>query len=280
MRALWLVVLVACASGPRDRTAPPWWRGAWKLEWVKIKDAAPTLTRVVRDVQTPTVFGSVRIPLDRPAFPNAKSFADLDDTQLQVLLEQRGGFAGTSSFEGHVAAWTHEIDFQPINSADTARLERLGPSTALEVGLDGGFSELWWSMSSGDGKYLGIKIANGSRTERMLVVVGDHFVYARNRKRDLPPGASLSAIAAGKSRDEVVEMLDCELSYGIVRGGRVPWEIRFSTLPWREGQPLAFASEVVVNGSGPAPRTPTPGWSVPMNTFTRDDLRLMFAAAK
>lgn len=136
------------------------------------------------------------------------------------------------SFKGDIAVWEHEIDFHPPNTPDTARLERLGPTSVLEKGLGGDFSELWWSIGSGDGKYLGIQIKQGARTERMLVIVGDHFVYARDRSRDLPPAESLS---------------------------------------------LDFVREITVDGSGTlAPRTSTPGWSVPVNTFAGDDLRVLF----
>ncbi len=63
----------------------------------------------------------------------------------------------------------------------------------------------------------------------------------------------------------------------MIRSGRVPWEIRFSTLPWREGKPLDFAGEITLDPQGaPVPRAPIEGWSVPVNTFARDDLRILF----
>lgn len=265
-------------TAPAD-SAAIWYRGAWKREWFADENGAPSETSIVHDLQTPTLFGSIRIPLDRPAFPGAKSFDDLDDAQLAMLLHQRGGFAGLASFDGDVAVWDHEIDFQPVHGVDTARLKRTSPTAVLEEGLRGEFKELWWSMASGDGKYLGIKVANDHRTERILVVVGDHFVHARNRKRDLPVAKSMSAIVKtmGATRAQIIEMLDCELSYGTIRSGRVPWEIRFSTLPWLEGKPLELASAIALDAAGqPAPRTPTPGWSVVVNTFERADLEVLF----
>jgi hypothetical protein len=278
---LCICALAACASPivkattVEAGTAPSWFRGAWKREWSKEKDEAATETRIVRDLQTPTIFGSVRIGLDRPPLPNATSFDDLDDAQLAALLDQKG-FAGTASFKGEVAVWEREIDFRPPNSADTARLKPLSPTTVLEEGFDGS-SELWWSMSSGDGKYLGIKITGNKRTEVILTVVGDHFVYARNRRRDLPRAESLAALAVNATRAQLIELLDCELSYGTIRSGRVPWEVHFSTLPWREGKPLEFARSITVDASGnPSPRVPTPGWTVAIDTFEAQDLRLLF----
>jgi hypothetical protein len=242
-------------------------------------------TSIVRDLQTPSVFGSVRIALDRPAFVGANSFADLDDAQLAVLLTQRGGFAGTASFVGEnatsIATWNHEIDFQPRNGVDAARLTQTGPTTVLEESLDGTFDELWQSVPGGDGNCLGLKITRAGRVERMLIVVGDHFVYARNRTRDLPDAPSLTELVATThaTRAQIIEMLDCELSYGLVRSGRVAWEVRLSTLPWREGRVLEFASEVVIGQAViPRPRAPRIGevWTVPVNTMTQEDLTAMF----
>jgi hypothetical protein len=272
---------------PTLRTAPPWFVGAWKREWMRPRGGTACETSIVRDLQTPSVFGSVRIALDRPAFVGANSFADLDDAQLVVLLTQRGGFAGTASFVGEnatsIATWNHEIDFQPRNGVDAARLTQTGPTTVLEESLDGTFDELWQSVPGGDGNCLGLKITRAGRVERMLIVVGDHFVYARNRTRDLPDAPSLTELVATThaTRAQIIEMLDCELSYGLVRSGRVAWEVRLSTLPWREGRVLEFASEVVIGPTViPRPRAPRIGeaWTVPVNTMTQEDLTAMFGA--
>jgi hypothetical protein len=270
-------------------SAPSWFVGAWKREWTRPRGGTACETSIVRDLQTPSIFGSVRIPLHRPAFPRAQSFADLDDIQLAALLTQRGGFAGTASFVGEnatsiattTATWQHEIDFQPRNGIDSARLTQTGATTVFEEAIDESGDELWCSISSGDEKCLGLKITRAERVERMLIVVGDHFVYARNRTRDLPDAPSLTELVATThaTRAQIIEMLDCELSYGLVRGGRVAWEVRLSTLPWREGEALEFASEVVIDPTViPRPRAPRIGeaWTVPVNTMTREELAAMF----
>ena len=284
---MFLVFALAACSAPAVKRepvtteAPAWFRGAWKLEWEAAKGQPRSAHRIVRDLQTPAMFGSFRMNLDRPAFSGVKSFEDLDDAQLAILLRQRGGFAGTATFKGDVALWDHEIDFQPPDTADTAHLKQLTATTVLEESPEGG-RELWWSMSSGDGKYLAIKVATGKRTERILVVVGDHFVYARNRARDLPRADSLVALATQTTatRAQIIELLDCEVSYGTVRSGRVPWEVRFSTLPWLESKSLEPARSIVIDASGaPSPRTPTPGWSLVINTFDPQDLVVLFPPA-
>ena len=164
---------------PADNTAPIWFRGVWKREWMKDGASAPLEDRIVRDVQTPSIFGSVRVPLSRPKI-SAKSFDELDDAQLHALLEQKG-FAGTATFAGHVATWRHDIDFRPPNDVDTARISQQTATMVLEEGLDGSFSELWWNLAPGETRFLGIEERRNGRVEQILSVVGDHFVYARNR---------------------------------------------------------------------------------------------------
>jgi hypothetical protein len=237
--------------------APPWFRGAWKREWIRY-DGEPFEDRIVRDVQTPSVFGSVRIPIDRP---QVSSFADADDAQLRALLAQKG-FAGIATFDGDIATWHHAIDFQPPEAPDTARILQRGPSTVLEEGLDGSFAELWWNLAPNDSRFLGVEVTRDDRVSELLAVVGDHFVYARDRARDLPPAESLAALAT--TRAQMIELLDCELSYGYVRGGRRPWQIAYSTLPWREGQAIDFV-RLHANGT------------LLVNTFTEEDLRALVA---
>jgi hypothetical protein len=106
-------------------------------------------------------------------------------------------------------------------------------------------------------------------------------VYARNRARDLPKADSLTALVAAQhaTRAQIIEYLDCEFSYGTVRSGRIPWEIHYSTLPWREGKALDFAKDIVIDPGGkPTPRAPGVGetWTVPVNTMVRDDLIALF----
>ncbi len=275
-------------------SAPRWFVGAWKREWMRLRGEPADETLIVRDLQTPTIFGSCRIALDRPTFVGAHSFADLDDAQLAALLTQRGGFAGTASFVGEVApvppvstvaTWDHEIDFQPRNSVDTARLTQTSATTVLEESLDETFDELWCSMSPHEGRCLGLKITRANRLERMLIVVDDHFVYARNRTHDLPHAHSLTELVARTraTRAQIIELLDCEFSYGLVRGGQVGWQVRHSTLPWREGRALEFANEVATDDRGaPRARIAVDGeaWTVPINTMTREDLVEMFRAPR
>jgi hypothetical protein len=54
----------------------------------------------------------MRLPIERPSFSGATSFADLTDAELLLLARQRG-FAGRVTAVADIITWHHEIDFQP-----------------------------------------------------------------------------------------------------------------------------------------------------------------------
>src|SRR3569832_1788794 len=62
--------------------------GAWQRDWIRLHGCAPDTGIAVRYVQTPSVFGDLRIPGVRPDVAPATSFADLGDDQLAALAHQ------------------------------------------------------------------------------------------------------------------------------------------------------------------------------------------------
>ena len=285
--------LVACVNhAPQTAGAPPvadltqppdWMRGIWTRDWIQ-RGAARTSTFDVHYLQTPSLFGDVRIPMARPSFANANSFADLTDEQLRALARQRG-FMGRTTVAGLISTWHHEIDFQPPDgSDDIGRLERHGSDAMYEHAPDSSYIESWQRTSSGDARFLAIRVTQAGRTRRALLVAGDEFMYVRNRGSDLPTAESLDSLIAVTRADRarIVAYLDCEFSYGRVRSGAVPWEIRRSTLPWREGRHLDFVDSITVadGATTPSLRVPSTGeWTVPVNTLSRAELVRLFTGA-
>jgi hypothetical protein len=262
-------------------TLPPWLPGAWTREWIERKGARSDLFDV-RYLQTPSAFADVRIPRGRPSFPHATSFADLSDAELMELAKQRG-FSGHTTAARDVATWHHEIDFQPPDtSEDAGRLERVDDSHMFEHALDGSYVESWRSLRASETGFLVVRMERGARLQRVLLVVGDDFLYVRNRRSELPTAESLESLIASTSasRAQIIEYLDCEFSSGLVRGGSVPWMIERSTLPWREGKRLDFADRLVVTDAGlvAIPDVASPETlHVALNTFARGDLKVLFA---
>lgn len=272
-------VVGAESPGPGAQL-PRWLWGEWTRDWIQ-RGKARSSTVDVHYLQTPTYFADIRIPKERSGLSGAKSFADLTDSQLRLLASQNG-LAGLTTLAGTVATWSDEIAFQPFDGTpDTSRLERRSPIVMHEVGLDGSFTESWRRVSGGSGKFFVVRVEHSGRLMRYLVVVGNRFVYVRNRSRDLPTASSLEALieTTKATRGQVVEYLDCEFSAGRVRGGSVPWEIQQSTLPWREGHRLEFVDLLSVRADGVV-SVPNPvgndRWSIPVNTLKPSDIGSLF----
>jgi hypothetical protein len=254
--------------------------GAWQRDWIRRQRGAPDASVVVRYVQAPSVFGDLRIPGDRPDMSPAASFADLSDEQLAALAHQNG-FAGFTTVDGANATWHHEIDFQPAgDGSDIGRIEPVGAGRMFEHALDDSYVESWSALDRGGGLFAA-RVERHGRVDQLLAVAGAHFVYARARAIDLPPGESITALIAAThpARDTLIAYLDCEISYGTTRG----WRIERSTLPWQQGKRLAFADRVVIDAAGlPTPRTSADGeaWSFPEVSFPVGELRAMFTAGR
>jgi hypothetical protein len=272
---------LATPTAPNSTAAvPDWLRGVWTRDWIQ-EGKAKSNTLDVHYLQTSTYFADIRIPRDRTRFPNAKSFADLTDQQLRLLARQNG-FTGLTTTSGAVATWNHDIQFQPSDGApDRGRLQRIAPARMHEHGLDGSYIESWKSTTGGNGHFLVIRVEHAGRLLRTLVVVGNQFVYVRNRAKDLPAAASFEALidSTKANRAQIEEYLDCEFSVGRVRGGEVPWEIEQSTLPWREGRHLDFVEEIAPaeGRNGLVPRSLDDNqWTVPVNTLIARQIGELF----
>lgn len=251
--------------------------GAWQRDWIRRRGGAQDASVTVRYVQTPSVFGDLRIPGDRPDVAPATSLAALTDDQLAALARQ-GGFAGFTTIAGANATWHHEIDFYPADDgADIGRIEPDGGHRMFEHALDGAYVESWSALDRGTGGFFAARVERQGRVDQLLAVAGEHFVYARARAVALPSGASLTELIARThpARDTVIAYLDCEISYGTTRG----WQIERSTLPWQQGKRLAFADRIAVDAGGqPAPRAPAAGeaWSFPVVALAPGQLHALF----
>jgi hypothetical protein len=252
--------------------------GAWQRDWIRRGGGPTDRGVIVRYVQTPSAFGDVRIPADRPDLAHAASLAELSDDQLAELARQ-SGFAGIATMDGLTATWHHEIDFQPPGGADLGRIEPGGVGRMFEHALDGSYVERWTALGGGGGPFLAVRVAREGRLGQLLVVAGEHFVYARARTVELPAAASIGQLIAQTqpSRERIIGYLDCEISYGRV----ADWQVEHSTLPWRQGKRLAIADRLAIAGDGRlVPRSAAAGevWSVSLNTLSPAELGAVFAA--
>jgi hypothetical protein len=150
-----------------------------------------------------------------------------------------------------------------------------------EHGLDGSYIESWSSTTGSNQHFLVIRVEHGGRLLKTLVVVGNQFVYVRNRAMDLPAAESFDALidSTKAGRPQIEEYLDCEFSWGQVSGGSIPWQIEQSTLPWREGHHLDFVENIssTEGRNGLAPRVAGDDvWTVPVNTLIAREIGELF----
>lgn len=273
----------AAADSSEHAALPPFLPGVWSRDFIRRRGVLGENLRV-RYLQALGPFGDVRIPSDRASNAKVGAFDDLTDAQLRVLARQKG-FTGHTTFDGRVVTWHHEIDFQPDSSRDASNVSLVDDLHFLETGLDSSFVEQYTRLPLGDGRRFAMRVERNGRLDRVLIVVGDWFYFARNRATALPAAASFDALIAAKAptRAQLIAWLDCELSAGRVSGGVVPWEIQTSTLPWREGRHLAFVDALSVDS---AHRVVFPAasagerWSVTQQVMTPAALSALFAHAR
>jgi len=287
-------------SADRGSQLPSKLLGVWTREWIRRPgiatqdpNAVQNSPQLVRYLQTPSFFGDMRLPVDRPDLSRATSFNDLTDEDLRMLAKQQGFVGYTTMVQGSGSAgpsqstsgpvtveWHRQMDFEPpTGNLDRGRLEFVSKVQMNENGLDGSYTEHWASITNGDDRFFVIYVKRQGRLNRMLLIAGDQFFYGQNRSKDLPAAPSFDSLITRASRTQMIDYLDFELSVGRIRGGSFPWEIQYSTLPWRERTPLEFVNSIRVNnstsmvdlriGDGET-------WAIPVNTLDPADLKLFF----
>ncbi|MGI9302412.1 MAG: hypothetical protein ACR2RB_06865 [Gammaproteobacteria bacterium] len=220
--------------------------GAWRRVSIREGRRKPDTTTRVYWLQTSRYYADIRIRAGRPDYTGRTCLADCTLRQLRWLATQQG-FAGSLDVDGVICTWHRDIDYQPSPPVpDSGRMEQHG-NEFLEYGIYADYVERWRRLAPLDGQRLALSTTIGTGRQRhkaWLIAVGDHFIFARQRASDLPGAPSLSRAARNKdlSREALTAMLDFEISFGVRRAGRGPWQIRLSTLPFREGESLFATS--------------------------------------
>jgi hypothetical protein len=218
---------------------PEWLRGLWRRRSIAHSDGRLDTTTTVYWLQTDSIFADIRIPAERPALSGRAGFAALDAGEQRALARQ-SGFAGWTELRGDRCRWHRSIDFQPPSGVpDEGRLIR-GDGVLIEEGIHEPYIEIWEPVECGPGPIAALAMPEAAGAD-VVVVCGDAFLAVRDRPVALAPAASLEALvaAAGADQARVAALLDCEIAFGAQRGGRMPWEIRLCTVPFREGRELA-----------------------------------------
>lgn len=219
------------------RPVPEWLRGLWRRRSIEYADGRRDDTTIVYWLQTESAFADIRIPVDRPDVRGRVGLEALSTDELTSLAGQ-AGFAGWTELDGDLCQWHRTIDYQPPTGVpDEGRL-RLENGVLIEEGVHERYVEVWEPIGCGPGRF-GVMARPPSEAARreVLITWGDVFMFARPRDTALPRAASLAELlnTAPRRSTKIAPLLDCEISFGYLRGGSVPWEVRLSTLPFREG---------------------------------------------
>jgi hypothetical protein len=225
---------------PTNSPDIPSLKGLWYRSLIRWPDGRTDTTTRVSWLQGPGFYIDLRQPEGRPDFANVRSISDLDDGQIDWLVMQEG-FAGRLCFDGSYFEWGRDIDLQPKGVySDCGRLWYDGDHV-VEEGRDIPYIEHWHHRLDGDPAVCGaIRLQSEDGRAGFIVRVGDMFMYARGRRITMPDLPDLrSCVRAAATREELFDLLDCEIAFGHVAEGC--WRIVHSSQPFREGCDLGPA---------------------------------------
>ena len=215
--------------------------------WRRVSLESPAVTDTASEVywlQGRSLFVDIRVPRPRPGFAAVTSLAEYRPSRLMWLASQQG-FAGCLEVQRDLCRWHRALDFQPRPLQDEGRVAFVGDEL-VEQGVHEHYTERWQRCDTAGSETLALQLLGETRSDGrcaprrgFLVVVGDWFMYTRDRRRPLSPAASLVDLMADADDSRAMAALvDCEISLGRRSGGGQPWEVQLSTLPYREGHSL------------------------------------------
>lgn len=224
---------------PMTMHLPARLRGLWRREAFTTPSGHSDTTTRVMWLQARSWYVDIRVPADRPSPVGAAGFSAFTHAELLRLADQQG-FAGELSANDEVCLWRRDLDYQPPGPARDEATYRIEGPVMVEDGLHVEYQEIWRRAPEGEGPCAAFRLE--APHGGLLVVSGDCFMEIEGRAEPLPPRESLAAIvgaelAAGR-RAAAEAHLSLRICYGRIEGGRRPWEIVLSTLPWLEGHSL------------------------------------------
>jgi len=235
-----------------DEVVPDWLVGLWRRESITLDDGSVDATTTVYWAQSPREFIDIRIPADRPDVGRVGDLSELSPRQMLALANQKG-FAGYTELEADLCTWHRQIDFRPSTGRPDTGMVRVEGDTLYEEGdpesvVGAGYREVY-RRESGGGRLCAALTREAKNRGRegqiapaaMLILMDDHFMYARDRTAPLPSAETLKELITQKLAEapsSAHQLLDCEVSVGHLGTGAAASRIDLSTIPTRERQPL------------------------------------------
>lgn len=189
----------------------------------------------------------LNIPHDRPDFSGKSSLAECDFDQLMWLAGQDGAAGSCIVESSDVLHRRRQIDYSPTRGKPFLRRMWREGMLLHEESLRGTDQVTWQNISGEGAEIIAFRFQDESMSadfaepyKGVLLIAGDCFMFARDRSVYALQAESLQVLAECKDYgvEELIPLLDFEISFGLRTGGTMPWEIKLSTLPFREGQAL------------------------------------------
>lgn len=213
LQGLWRRSLLAWEGRPADRTS--------RVSWL----------------QGPGLYVDLRQPEGMPDFSSLTSMHDLSEAEMAWLTGQEA-FAGELVCENGIFEWQRRFDFQPATDAGDRGALAFEEGLLIERGADFPYYEHWHAEETGDGPTWAALLSDPAGPARAILVQSGHvFMFARDRARALYGGTLAEALAAARSPQDRLALLDMEITFGRITGGL--WLAERSTLPLRPGTALA-----------------------------------------
>lgn len=209
---------------------PPAFRGVWRRSLLAAPGVNDTTTQVFW-MQASRWHADIRIPADRPDFGGVQSLDDCSDEQLTWLATQQG-FAGITTVDRATTEthWLRQVDFQPPAEFPDAGHASFENGMLVETGIHTDYVEHWHLVPGSDDGFSVFRCLDDG-PPAFLLTAGALVMYVRSR--------SVAFDIQGWAHGEALRrQLDFEISFGERNAGG--WQIRHSTLPWREGAQVAL----------------------------------------
>jgi hypothetical protein len=207
--------------------------GMWRRALIIHADGVRDATSQVRWLQARNLFVDLRQAAELPDFLTVRCLNDLSIEDCRQLALQEG-FAGRFGFDGDCFEWLRLIDFQPKGRSADAGWLWWEEEVLKEAGRDVPYVEHWQRDPTVVTRPLAaVRLRDPQAdTTAIAIQLGTVFMYARDRRIELPAATQLTECVAGApSLAAAREMLDCEITLGSAGFGANV--ILASTHPWR-----------------------------------------------
>ncbi len=202
-----------------ERTVPPEYEGLWRRKGIWRSNGKSDTTTPVWWFQSSSFHFDLRIPVDRPAVPDAAALAQLPAEQ-QAIFARQSGFAGVTIVKDNRAEWRPAIAFPAISDeSDAATMLFRDPDHIREDGLDHSYYEEWYREPTGP--LHACRLQDTTSDAVAYLLIGDQWMaWASGRVRNAYTPGALTA--------------DQWSEFSVLQQAAGSWRVTASNFPWRE----------------------------------------------